>query len=364
LAENWRAISEPVLIWFGQQGQNSGPERGPVDDMPVAPSITRDRQHFPAFLAGSLALHLAVLSALIWIERAPPLNPNAQQEIPVDLVTDPSQDASGTGKDKAKPSSAGPAEVKPGKGKSAVPKPAEAAKPVAPPKPEAPKPEAAKPAAPKPPAPAAKPPEPAPKPPEPKPTPPPAAQKPPPSPRKPVVPKPLPPPPPLEAAKPPPVAPKPPPQPTPPQAAAPATPPQPPAAAVQPPPAPTGPVGTQQGQPQGLMQDDSRAVAVPQPSDDGDDIVSYQTLVFGMLELKKEFPEDAKRRGVFGTALVAFELNDDGSVKSEKLLKSSGDASLDVESLALVQRAAPFPKPPPGAQKVFAADITFPPPPK
>ncbi len=41
------------------------------------------------------------------------------------------------------------------------------------------------------------------------------------------------------------------------------------------------------------MQDNSRAVAVPQPSDDGDDIVSYQTLVFGMLELKKEFPEDA-----------------------------------------------------------------------
>ncbi len=99
------------------------------------------------------------------------------------------------------------------------------------------------------------------------------------------------------------------------------------------------------------MQDNSRAVAVPQPSDDGDDIVSYQTLVFGMLELKKEFPEDAKRRGVFGTAQIYFELNDDGSVKNEKLLKSSGDAALDVESLALVQRAAPFPKPPNGAQK-------------
>jgi TonB family protein len=60
--------------------------------------------------------------------------------------------------------------------------------------------------------------------------------------------------------------------------------------------------------------------------------------------------------------LIAFELNDDGTVKSEKLLRSSGDAALDVESLALVQRAAPFPKPPAGAQKVFAADITFPPP--
>jgi colicin import membrane protein len=133
-----------------------------------------------------------------------------------------------------------------------------------------------------------------------------------------------------------------------------------PEAQKPPPPAPTGPVGTPEGQPQGLMHDNSPAVAVPQPSDDGDDIVSYQTLVFGMLELKKEFPEDAKRRGVFGTAQIYFELNDDGSVKSEKLLKSSGDAALDVESLALVQRAAPFPKPPAGAQKVFAADITFP----
>jgi colicin import membrane protein len=344
-----------VLIWFGQQGEKSGP----ADEMPVALSFARDRQRFPAFLAGSLALHLAVLSALIWVERAPPLKPNAQQEIPVDLVTDPSQDASGTGKDKTKPSSGGPAEVKPGTGKSAAPKPAEAPKPAAPPKPDAPKPEAVKPAASKPPPPATKPPEPAPKPPEPKPAPQPAAQKPPPP--KPVVPKPSPPPPP-EAAKPPPVAPKPVPQPVQPPTPAPATPAQPPAAAAKPPPAPTGPVGIPEGQPQGLMQDDSRAVAVPQPSDDGGDIVSYQTLVFGMLELKKEFPEDAKRRGVFGTALIAFELNDDGTVKSEKLLKSSGDATLDVESLALVQRAAPFPKPPPGAQKVFAADITFPPP--
>jgi periplasmic protein TonB len=353
LAENSRAISEPVLISFGQQGESFDAGHRLADGVPVGLRLSQNRARFPAFLAGSLVLHLAILAALIWIEHAPPLKPETQQEIPVDLVTDPSQDASGTGKDKAKPSSSGPAEVKPGAVKPAAPKPAEAAKPVAPPKPEAPKPEAAKPAAPKPPVPAAKPP-------EPKPAPPPAAQKPPPP--QPVAPKPLPPPPP-EATKPPPVAPKPPPQPVPPPAPTPVTPSQPPAA-VQPPPAPTGPVGTPEGQRQGLMQDDSRAVAVPQPSDDGDDIVSYQTLVFGMLELKKEFPEDAKRRGVFGTALVAFELNDDGSVKSEKLLKSSGDAALDVESLALVQRAAPFPKPPPGAQKVFAADITFPPPPK
>jgi colicin import membrane protein len=137
---------------------------------------------------------------------------------------------------------------------------------------------------------------------------------------------------------------------------------QPPPQLAQPLSPPVAPEGTPEGKPQGLMRDDSRAVAVPSPTDDGDDVISYQTLVFGMLELKKQFPEDARRRGAYGTALIYFELNDDGSVKREKLLRSSGDAALDVESLALVQRAAPFPKPPPGAQKIFAADITFPPP--
>ena len=107
------------------------------------------------------------------------------------------------------------------------------------------------------------------------------------------------------------------------------------------------------------MQDNSRVVTVPEPSADGDEIVNYQTLVFGMLAFKKEFPADARAARRFRHGAVAFELNDDGSVKSEKLLTSSGDAALDVESLAVVQRAAPFPKPPPGAQKFFAVDIIF-----
>jgi periplasmic protein TonB len=173
--------------------------------------------------------------------------------------------------------------------------------------------------------------------------------------------KPPPPPPPVPkpvqaqaAPKPQPPAPQPAPQPPTQQPV------QPPPQLAQPMAPPVAPAGTPEGNPKGLMQDNSPAVAVPQPTDDGDDVVSYQTLVFGMLELKKEFPDDARRRGAYGTALIYFELNDDGSVKNEKLLRSSGDAALDVESLALVQRAAPFPKPPSGAQKVFAADITFP----
>ncbi len=162
MAENSRAISEPVLISFGQQGESFDAGHRLADGVPVGLRLTQNRARFPAFLAGSLALHLAVLAALIWTEHAPRFKPDVQQEIPVELVTDPAKDASSATKGKAKPSG-GPAEFKPGTaGKPVAPKPAEAKKPVAPPKPEAPKPEAAKPAAPKPAAPPPKPPEPAP----------------------------------------------------------------------------------------------------------------------------------------------------------------------------------------------------------
>jgi periplasmic protein TonB len=303
--------------------------------------FTKDRSFFAQLLAASIALHLVLLAVLIWLERVPPIKPELAKEIPVDLVAQPPPSGGGgSGGPKAQSAAKPQAEAKPAASKPAPPK-SEPAKPEQP-KAEQPKSEPPKPAAAKPP------PQPAP---TPKPEPP-KPQAPKPEPPKVEPPKPAPAP---AAAKPQPVqtAPKPvtPPPPTP------APPPQ-PQAAQPPSPTPTAPPA-QETSPLGT-QDDSPAVTVPKPSDDGDEVVSYQTLIFGMLELKKQFPADALRRGAFGTALVAFVLNDDGTVQSEKILRSSGDAALDVESLALIQRAAPFPKPPPGAQKLFAVDITFP----
>ena len=37
----------------------------------------------------------------------------------------------------------------------------------------------------------------------------------------------------------------------------------------------------------------------------------------------------------------------------------SGEADLDAESVTLVNRAAPFPRPPPGAQDSFAIEVAF-----
>ncbi|MGP8233321.1 MAG: energy transducer TonB [Methylovirgula sp.] len=353
MAEDLPATFESL---FGAHGPDADSKEaaGRADEATAAVlRLVQSRSFFARLIAASVVLHLVALAALVWLEHAPPLKPDAAQEIPVDLVT---------ALPNAKPSGpkGGPDGVKTAASKPAAPKPAAAAKPEA--KPQAPKPPppAPKPEAPKPPETKAelKPPPPKPQPAKPEPAKPePAKPAPPVAAPKAPVPKPEPvkpePPKPPEAAKPPPVQPIPatPPQ-TPPQLAKPQI--------AKPPAPPVAPSGAPEGRPEGLMQDNSAAVAVPQPSADGDEVVSYQTLVFGMLELKKQFPEDARRRGVYGTALVAFELNDDGTVKTEKLLRSSGDAALDVESLALVQRAAPFPKPPPGAQKVFAADITFP----
>lgn len=102
-----------------------------------------------------------------------------------------------------------------------------------------------------------------------------------------------------------------------------------------------------------------QAVAVPAPSDDGDLAVAYKTLVFSKLELAKNYPEEARKRGAHGSSVIAFALDEKGHVRKVTLIQSSGDTALDVESLALVERAAPFPSPPPGAQKEFAAVVEF-----
>jgi colicin import membrane protein len=108
-----------------------------------------------------------------------------------------------------------------------------------------------------------------------------------------------------------------------------------------------------------FAQDILRAVAVPQSSETGEDLVSYSTLVFSRLELAKQFPEAALARGTQGSAGIGFTLDDAGNVLDVELLISSGDADLDEESVALVHRAAPFPPPPPGAQHRFDAVVTF-----
>jgi periplasmic protein TonB len=99
--------------------------------------------------------------------------------------------------------------------------------------------------------------------------------------------------------------------------------------------------------------DSFRAVAMPLASESGGEAVR------GMLERVKHYPETARQRRAKGIAIIVFVLDESGQITSVSLLRSSGEADLDAESVALVSRAAPFPPPPPGAQDSFAIEVAF-----
>ncbi|MDQ6869746.1 MAG: TonB family protein [Pseudomonadota bacterium] len=106
-------------------------------------------------------------------------------------------------------------------------------------------------------------------------------------------------------------------------------------------------------------RDSFRAVAVPLASESGGEAMSYRFIVGGMLERVKHYPEAARQRGAKGIANIGFVLDESGRITSVSLLRSSSEADLDAESVALVRRAAPFPPPPPGAQHSFAIEVAF-----
>lgn len=60
-----------------------------------------------------------------------------------------------------------------------------------------------------------------------------------------------------------------------------------------------------------------------------------------------------------GTVWVNFTIAAGGGLSAASIARSSGSARLDSEALRIVQRAAPFPPPPPGAQRVFQAPIVI-----
>jgi TonB family protein len=84
-----------------------------------------------------------------------------------------------------------------------------------------------------------------------------------------------------------------------------------------------------------------RSFAVPVTAADGTETINYQFVVGGMLERVKQYSENAVRRGAKGTATIGFVLDESGGAASVSLLRSSGEADLDSESVALVRRAAP-----------------------
>ncbi|NDA48075.1 MAG: TonB family protein, partial [Alphaproteobacteria bacterium] len=109
-----------------------------------------------------------------------------------------------------------------------------------------------------------------------------------------------------------------------------------------------------------FLPDAFRVIATDQePGLSARDNETYKALVFERLIAAKLYPAAARQRRAKGIALVNFMLDSAGRVAGVSLIRSSGDADLDREALAMVNRAAPYPPPPSGAVRLFSPLIEF-----
>ncbi|MBL8589369.1 MAG: energy transducer TonB, partial [Methylobacteriaceae bacterium] len=91
----------------------------------------------------------------------------------------------------------------------------------------------------------------------------------------------------------------------------------------------------------------------------GADVAAYRSLVAGRIAAAKRYPAGARERGETGRPVLAFTLTPSGAVAGAAIARSSGHADLDAETLAMLRRAAPFPKPPAGAPRNFSIGVSF-----
>jgi protein TonB len=96
----------------------------------------------------------------------------------------------------------------------------------------------------------------------------------------------------------------------------------------------------------------------PASSPPADQISRYFALVKGIIESKKRYPEEAKRRGEEGTVVVSFTIDESGNPVNVKLASSSGSPSIDNETLRLI-RSLKFPPPPDGKPINLRVEIEY-----
>jgi protein TonB len=93
-----------------------------------------------------------------------------------------------------------------------------------------------------------------------------------------------------------------------------------------------------------------------------DALPNWKSQLVARLERYKQYPSQAQSRGEQGVAQLAFSVDRSGGVHHPRIVRSSGSSLLDEATLALVERAAPLPPPPPeitGAQIAIVVPIRY-----
>jgi protein TonB len=96
----------------------------------------------------------------------------------------------------------------------------------------------------------------------------------------------------------------------------------------------------------------------PTLSPPADQLSRYFALVKGIIESKKRYPEEARRRGEEGTVVVSFTIDESGKPVNVRLASSSGSPSIDNETLRLI-RSLKFPPPPDGKPINLRVEIEY-----
>jgi periplasmic protein TonB len=105
--------------------------------------------------------------------------------------------------------------------------------------------------------------------------------------------------------------------------------------------------------------------AAPMPgaaSHNPDAVPNWKSQLVARLERYKRYPSEAQSRGEQGVAQLAFSVDRSGGVHNPRIVRSSGSNLLDEATLALVERAAPLPPPPPeisGAQIAIVVPVRY-----
>jgi len=89
-------------------------------------------------------------------------------------------------------------------------------------------------------------------------------------------------------------------------------------------------------------------------------ILNDEVLVVSHLTRAKQYPERARRRGLQGDVVIDLVLDRDGSVRRSMIVGNSPWEILDLEALHMVERAAPFPAPPPNYRPGEAVNFKIP----
>ncbi|MGC2822812.1 MAG: energy transducer TonB [Pseudolabrys sp.] len=100
----------------------------------------------------------------------------------------------------------------------------------------------------------------------------------------------------------------------------------------------------------------------PRPRPTTAQIASWHRRIAQQVERNKGYPALARARHETGTAELAFTINRNGMVTASRVVRTSGFASLDQETIDTVRRAQPFPPPPPnmpGDTFEFTVPIRF-----